>query len=158
MSLSERGQLSAALSSTLMKYADGLITLRLVSVSLELWADVSSKGLLLRGGSYIMEINSHMVICTAEQVAILWINLLIGSRSNQILMGGIIEWEWEIFSPSCIPEQTSDGERAWCQPIHLRDEVTLNSHSWAHTLRRSHSFSVTKGNRRPQQPSLAATF
>lgn len=40
--------------------------------------------------SYIMHIHSHIVIRATEQLPALQINLLIGSKSNQILMGGNI--------------------------------------------------------------------
>lgn len=40
--------------------------------------------------SYIMHMHSHIVIHATEQLPALQINLLIGSESNQILMGGNI--------------------------------------------------------------------
>lgn len=104
--------------------------------------------------SYIMQIHSRKVIRATEQVPVLWINLLIGSRSNQILMGGNIGGEWERFSPphpgagTCVTENMS--ARAWCQPLSLRDEVTLNS---AHTHLSTHTFTFFQYHK-GKQPSL----
>lgn len=67
------------LRSNLMEYAGDLITLKLVSVSHTLWADANSKGVCVHtaggwGGahcSYIMQIQSRIVIRATEQVPVL---------------------------------------------------------------------------------------
>lgn len=78
--------------------------------------------------SSIMQIHSRTVIRATEQVHILWINLMIGSGSNQILMGSNIGWDWDRFSPLILEQKTraTVSAQARCQPLGLRDEVTLN--------------------------------
>lgn len=88
------------------EYADGLITVKLVSPSLGTVDRWDMEGVCMcvwvcvcaseKGGthSYIMQISSHILIRAAEQVPILWINLLIVSSGNQILMDRNIWWEW----------------------------------------------------------------
>jgi len=145
-----------------MKYADVLIAHKLVSVPLGMWADVNSEGggaterCVWGGVSYIMQIHSRKVIRATEQIPALWINLLIGSRRYQILMGSDIGWEWERFSPHileqehvCVTVIMSAG--AWCQSLSLRDEVTLN-HTHTIALKHTH-FHILSISQRGKQPS-----
>lgn len=69
-----------------------------------MWAQrvvrVLEKCVCVAGGCpYIMQIRSRIVIRATEQVPLLWINLMIGSSCNQILIASHTGWERERWSP-----------------------------------------------------------